>query len=92
MNKTQEERNSSQDTKNDANSLFKWAFGTLLGILFTLVGILYGYLKTSDVEADISIKELQQHQSSDALRFQNLENNVYLLCKAQKLDCLPPAK
>lgn len=41
-------------------------------------------------QADIS--ELQNGKITSDLRFQNLEANVFLLCKAQTLNCIPPLK
>ena len=36
------------------------------------------------------IANIQSKDTTNDLRFQNLESNVYLLCKAQNLNCIPP--
>jgi len=82
--------NDNQTLRNEENSLFKWVIGALIGILFTLIGILYGFLRSADASAISSISEIQSHQILDASRFQNLEANVFIICKSQKLNCIPP--
>lgn len=72
------------------NDLFKWVITVMIGVLFTFTGIIYGTLKNADATAMDSITDLKAHETADNARFQNLEANVYLLCKAQKLDCIPP--
>lgn len=71
-------------------------FKVIVGVLFTLtvsfVGIIYGFLKQADAEARVEIKTLQDHRMGDNARFQNLDSNIYLLCKSQKLNCIPPVK
>ena len=78
------------DVKTVENSLFKWVISILISILFAFIGIIYGYLKSADASVENEVRILQNNELNNDRRFQNLEANVYLLCKAQKLDCIPP--
>ena len=80
-----------QSNENEID-LFKWITGILITVLFAFTSIIYTSLVNADNIAKDSIIELESYQTSDNARFQNLEANVYLLCKAQKLDCIPPVK
>lgn len=81
-----------QDIKTAENSLFRWAISILIAILFAFTGIIYGYLKNADAAIDVDVAQLKKDNIESDRRFQNLEANVYLLCKSQKLDCIPPIK
>lgn len=82
--------NEGQEVKNAENSLFKWAITVTIGLLFTFIGIIYGYLRNADAAVENDVKELKAHEITDAKKFQNIENNIYIICKAQKLNCIPP--
>lgn len=43
-------------------------------------------------QAQRDIEDLKESKTTSDLRFQNLEANVFLLCKAQNLNCIPPIK
>ncbi len=92
VNDKQDVTNASQIIKNTENTFFKWVIGILMTILFTFVSIIYNSLKLADATTATDVQEIKSHETSDNERFQNLESNVYLLCKSQKLDCIPPVK
>jgi hypothetical protein len=92
MEKSQIDINDLQTIDNDRSDLFKWAITVLIGVCFTVIGIVYGFMNNSDASAMKSIDDLKSQQSINDSRFQNLEANVYLLCKSQRTDCIPPIK
>lgn len=47
----------------------------------------------SDIKANASkIETIESKQATADSRFQNLEANVFILCSAQNLHCIPPIK
>lgn len=74
----------------EENKFFKWILPSLVGILFALVALLYNSLTTADANTNKSIIELQKHEQEDNLNFQYINSNLYIICGALKVKCLPP--
>lgn len=76
----------------EENKLLKWLLPVLLGLLLTLVGVIYGSQKVVDAQQTMDISNLQTKQVLTDSRLQNLQSNVYLLCLSsnKKLNCIPP--
>ena len=93
---SQQETNDSQAIKNEENTFFKWIVGILIGIILTFIGVFYTSLTLKDTNADTRITTLEESTKSqntqNALILQNMQSNIYLLCKSQNADCIPPLK
>ena len=93
---SQQETNDSQAIKNEEHTFFKWIVGILIGIILTFIGVFYTSLTLKDTNADTRITTLEESTKSqntqNALILQNMQSNIYLLCKSQNADCIPPLK
>lgn len=78
-----------KDITREENKLFKWLIPLLIGILFSLLGIIYSSLKEADASISIQVKELKSHQDLDNQRFQNINGNIYIICKQLSVNCVP---
>lgn len=65
--------------------------GTLIGIIFALIGIVYGSLVSADANMKSDIGKLQSDYITTGQTIQNMANNIYLLCESSKtVNCIKP--
>lgn len=62
-------------------------------LIMAVVAIIVGWTSFGN---DLAITKAQAQENKSALidynnRLINVEANIFLLCKAQKLDCIPPS-
>jgi hypothetical protein len=86
---SQSQTNDDQAIFNNESTQFRWIIGIILTIMFALIAVVYGFLRNADADSLQNIQTLQSQQSQDNMQFQNLNANIYIICRTLKADCLP---
>lgn len=74
------------------NKLFKYITPIMLGLIFSLIGVIYTIQTLKIAKAEDRLTAVEQDNISKARSISNLEWNVYLLCinQIKKIECKKP--